>query len=108
MGSILLLYPLHWIFYVTGAMGLILLIPVYRVSIHVLDLVSMEKMKKVNNSIYEGVLYRNFILLIGRFFSLFLLYIATFITSNEYIVIVFGMIMILFAYVLTALYAKKI
>ena len=108
MGGILLLYPFHWMFYVIGSIGLILLIPVYRVSIHVLDLVSMEKMKKVNNSIYEGVLYRDFILLIGRFFSLFLLYIATLLTNNEYIVIVFGMIVILFAYVLTGLYAKKI
>ncbi len=107
-GIIILLYPLHWGFYAVGSICLILLIPVYRVSIHVLDLFAMDKLKEVNNSIYESVLYRDFILFFARIFALLCMYICTFFVESEYVLIVIGLVTVMCSYLFTAFYAKKL
>jgi len=87
-------------FYMIFSLIMIVFKPMYRVSQHTLDLLSMDFLACGRSSFYSGLLYREIILYIGRFVALSLLMFIGFIMKDDIVsaqigVIVSSMVLIL-------------
>lgn len=70
-------------FYIIFSLIIIVFKPMYRVSQHTLDLLSMDFLACGRSSFYSGLLYREIILYIGRFIALSLLIFIGFIVNDD-------------------------
>lgn len=90
---------LHWVFYVTYSLIAVFMRPIFRVSEHVVDLESVDLIKSDLHDFYPGLLYRDFMLWVGRMSAfLFIFFLAFFIKDNLLLgkIVVASIIVVLF------------
>lgn len=81
--------------------------PLNDISRKVINLRSMDKLK-INDTFYTGMLYRSFILWLGRIITLSLSLIIFYIFKDPTLVISFMILILLVSYIMSYIYSKKV
>ncbi|KKQ35739.1 MAG: hypothetical protein US50_C0006G0012 [Candidatus Nomurabacteria bacterium GW2011_GWB1_37_5] len=82
----------YFYFYLIYSVLMVFFRPMYRVSQHAIDLHSMEFLSRGRSSFYPGILYREIILYIGRFFALMFVIVMSLVLNNDILSVKIGII----------------
>ncbi|MBT4937096.1 hypothetical protein HON22_04205 [Candidatus Peregrinibacteria bacterium] len=107
--SFLFFSDVHPIFYIIFSLIYLLSSPIHRVSVHVIDLESLEIIKTNKEScFYPGLLYRDFLLWISRSLMLIIVLITSQFTENALLAAKVSIILFVCSLFLTWFYAMKL
>ena len=95
-------------FFIIFNLIIVLFSPIYNVSMHVTHLHSIEKIKKQGKCFYPGLLYRDFILWIGRITVLISMLVLTKVLQNDILVSQVSIILFIPISFITFYYARKV